>query len=136
MTIMPRVRNASIGLALLAAFAGCASVRVVRRNQTGGVLALKGERGEALEKARQLMLEHCRGPYTVIEEGEYVVGQETRVGQETYQTRDGSVVTESGESTQQVTEWRVTYQCGEAAPPAGPPSADPQGDFPPPPPQY
>lgn len=111
----------------------CGHARVVRRNQTGGVLALEGARNKATEDAHRIMSEHCRGPYTIVEEGEHVVGTDTAGGEETYVAEDGTVVTEGGSSTREATEWRISYVCGQSAPPpAGPANAPPPAEPAPP----
>ncbi len=123
------------------AISACGHARVVRRAQYGGTLAFEGDRGKASEDAHRIMVEHCQGPYTILEEGEHVVGQDTVRGEETYVDDYGNVVTESGTTTRAATEWRVQYACGENAapppepgPPQGPPGSQPPG--PPPPPNY
>ena len=122
--------------ALVAALAsGCVlgRARLVHQTQTGGTYALEGDRQKAMEEASQGMAQHCQGPYTVVEQGEHVVGTETAGGSETYETYDGTVVEEGGQSTREATEWRVRYQCGgQPAPGYGPP---PPGGEPPPPPE-
>jgi hypothetical protein len=114
-----------LGVALLAA---CGSARVVQRTQYGGVIALQGDRGKAMEDARRQMDTHC-GPqnYTVVQEGEEVIGTDTNYGERTDAASNDSGTraaseTSGGSSTRQATEWRVHYQCGGApeAPPAGP----------------
>lgn len=104
------------GLLLVASLAaGCGMARIVRRDSTGGVIALQGERGKAMEDAQRAMSEHCRGPYTIVSEGEEVVGTDTVHREESKVTEDGRVVQRAGESTRDATEWRITYQCGNAA---------------------
>jgi hypothetical protein len=116
------------GGALLAA--ACGQARVVQRSQTGGVIALEGNRQKALEQAQQMMAEHCRGPYTVVEEGEHVVGSVREGGEETFVAEDGTLVTHQGETTRDATEWRLTYVCGQGGPP--PPQHGPgPEDYPP-----
>jgi hypothetical protein len=101
--------------ALLAA--ACGSARLVRRTQTGGVIALQGDRQKAMEDAQRMMADHCRGPYTIVEEGEHVVGTDTAGGSETYVDEYGNEYQEGGQSTREATEWRVHYECGAAQPP-------------------
>lgn len=108
-----------IGLFILAAalVAACGSARVVQRTQYGGVIALEGDRGKAMEGAHGEMSAHCgAGNYTITQEGEEVIGSDTAYGEDTdYDNRGSS--TSGGASTRQATEWRVHYQCGGA--PAG-----------------
>ena len=101
---------------LLALAAGCGHARLVNRNTTGGVFALEGDRNKAMEDAAQQMSAHCRGPYTITSEGENVVGTDSAQSNETYVTKDGTVVNQGGASTRQAVEWRVQYVCGNAAP--------------------
>lgn len=135
---MRAVRLAVLGGIML--LVGCGSYRYVYRNANGGTIALKGDRDSAMEKARDAMKSHCRGPYTITEEGEVVIGTDTAGGSETGVTRHNTVVTNEGSSTRQATEWRITYACGYAQPaaapapagypppgPGGPPSGPPPG---------
>ncbi|MBP6628097.1 MAG: hypothetical protein KBG28_05235 [Kofleriaceae bacterium] len=124
--------------ALLAMVAACGSARVVNRSQYGGTIALNGDRGKAMEGAHREMAAHC-GPnnYTIVQEGEVVVGQDTAARADTAANDDGSVTQTAGSSTRDATEWRVTYQCGGApaqpqpapAGPPGPPPAPPPGQY-------
>ena len=135
------------GAAVLAT-AGCGSARLVSRNQTGGVIALQGDRQKAMEQAHQEMSAHCGpGAYRIVEEGEHVVGSETQAADETYATKEGTVVTQGGSQTKNVIEWRMKYECGAppayygqpAAPPAPPGTyiaPPPPYNYPPPPAQY
>lgn len=123
---------AALGAALLA---GCTvgRARPVQRTQTGGIVALEGDRQKATEEASQLMAQHCQGQYTVVEEFEHVVGTDTEAASESYDTRHGTYQ-EGGESTREATEWRIRYVCGPgpgggAAAGGPPPEA---GELPPP----
>lgn len=103
-----------VGIAVVAA---CGSARVVQRTQYGGVIALEGDRGKAMEGAHGEMAAHCgAGNYTITQEGEEVIGTDTAYGEDTNYDNSGSS-TSGGASTRQATEWRVHYQCGGA--PAG-----------------
>ena len=122
------------GSALL--LAACGSARVVNRTQGGGVIALQGDRGKAMEQAHKEMAAHCGpGNYTIVQEGEVVVGKDTvaREDQDTYEHRDGTSSTAvASQSERDATEWRVSYQCGGgAAPPPGP-AGPPPASAPPP----
>ena len=80
------------GLAVLAAMllAACGTARYVNRTQYGGVIALEGDRNKAMENAHQQMASHCGpGQYTIIREGETVVGQDQVARSDTYQEEDG-----------------------------------------------
>lgn len=103
---------------------GCAGTRWVRRTPTGGTIALRGDYDSAMSDARRQMSRHCGGPYSIVEEGEVVIG-ETTTG--VANTRGGrrSTITVGTTHSEQETEWRVTYACGirtiqAAAPPAPP----------------
>src|SRR5262245_9742260 len=63
-------------IVLVSLFAGCAgSVRVVRQDLRGGVLALQGSENEARDIATRQMVEHCGAQrYNVILEEEVPVG--------------------------------------------------------------
>ncbi len=112
----------------------CGAARVVKQTQTGGEIALEGDRDEARKQADKEMMAHCQGPYTVVEQGEVVVGTDTVHTDDTYVDEEtGTVVNEGGESTRDATEWRIRYECGSSAPPPGPPA---QSEPPPPPPNY
>ncbi|HVK78885.1 MAG TPA: hypothetical protein VM734_36550 [Kofleriaceae bacterium] len=146
--------SAVLGAALLA---GCGSARVVTRNQYGGVIALQGDRGKAMEQAHKEMSAHC-GPsnYQITQEGEEVIGQDTFHNSDTSYGEDtayGEGTTTSGNSsataggsstrggsstsattsTRNAVEWRVHYQCGGAPGPTGAPVGGPPPPPPPPP---
>jgi hypothetical protein len=102
---------------------GCGSARVVKRTQYGGTIALQGDQNKAMEDAHAKMNAHCGSQgYTITEEGEVVVGSDTAYGEDTEYDEDGST-TEGGSTTRDATEWRVTYECGQAGGP--PPAAGP-----------
>ena len=116
-------------------FGGCGTARIVKQDQVGGILALKGDQGKAHEQAQQIMTQHCQGPYHIVEQGETVIGSRTHGGEETYATRRGTVVTRGGSSTRDVTEWRITYRCGlQPQRPGTITPVAPAGTPPPPPP--
>jgi hypothetical protein len=124
---MIRLVFATVLLGTLAA--GCGSARIVERTQYGGTLALEGDQEKANADAHEKMRAHCQGPYTVIKEGEAVVGSQTDYRENTRETRRGSR-TAGGAVTQDVTEWRITYQCGVATPGAAPEPVGPGGEPP------
>jgi hypothetical protein len=69
--------------------------KVVSRTQSGGVIELQGDRGQALDRANEEMAAHCGpGNYTITQEGEEAIDH------------DGS-----GSTTITTTAWRVHYQC-------------------------
>lgn len=114
----------NVGLIVAAVFlVACGSARVVQRTQYGGVVALQGDRGKAMEGAHREMAAHCgAGNYTIVQEGEEVVGSVTEYGERTEHDPYGESTGGAAETTQK-TEWRIHYQCGgapAAAPPPGP----------------
>lgn len=153
------LRNLGLGLlgALVAvSIAACGSARVIKRTQYGGVIALQGDRGKAMEQAHKEMGGHCGpGNYSIVQEGEEVIGtdtvarSDTDYGEDTAyaegtntsgnssstaggsSTRGGSS-TQAQSSTREAVEWRVHYQCGgaPAGAPAGPPPPPPPGPAP------
>jgi hypothetical protein len=128
----------SIAALGLTGLVGCSSIRVVRASPQGGEIALNGNREDAMEKARVEMQRTCGGPYTIIEEGEVVVGQQTQEQQTTEAGRTWTgrpaTRTTGTSTTRDLSEWRVKYACGAAAPPpAGPPPGAPPPNGAPPP---
>ena len=65
--------------------AGCVlgHAELVRRDMQGGVLALKGDRDEAMRDAERQMSAHCQGPFTVVGEENAVVGTHTEAADQT-----------------------------------------------------
>jgi hypothetical protein len=119
-------RPHTLCLFLLGALAGgCGTSRLVERNQFGGTLALVGfDREKALQNAHLNMSSHCGpGAYTIVQEGETVVGSQTSEGDETSKTKDGKVVRSGGSKTTNMTEWRLSYRCNNAPPGAPVPAA-------------
>lgn len=111
----------SVVATALTALAGCSGIRVVRASPQGGEIALLGNREDAMEKARLEMQRTCGGQYTIVEEGETVVGEQTNGSSTTEQGRTWSgrpaSRTSTSSTTRDVTEWRVKYACGAAQPP-------------------
>jgi hypothetical protein len=137
---MVRTTASIAGLLSLALLAACGSARYVNRTQYNGVIALEGDRNKAMEQAHQQMAAHCGpGQYTIIREGETVVGQDQVARSDSYVEEDGESQVASS-STRDATEWRVEYQCAGAPPaPAPGPQQEPYpepGQPPPPPPGY
>jgi hypothetical protein len=124
---MTKLRMTLLGTLVLA-LAACGTARLISRDQTGGVIALDGDRGKAMEQASQMMTANCNGPYNIVSEGEQVIGTDTSQEQQTYVTKDGRMINSGDKSTRNATEWRVKYACGAAAPPVGspPPLPPPQ----------
>jgi hypothetical protein len=137
---MVRTTASIAGLLSLTLLAACGSARYVNRTQYNGVIALEGDRNKAMEQAHQQMAAHCGpGQYTIIREGETVVGQDQVARSDSYVEEDGESQVASS-STRDATEWRVEYQCAGAPPPPAPgPQQEPYpepGQPPPPPPGY
>lgn len=109
---------------------GCGGhAQLVKRDLTGGTYTLKGDREEAMNDAKSLMAEHCRGNYTIVSEEEAVVGQQT-ASQDNTSVRRGWITNSGSATTTNVTEYRLTYVCGapagvQAAQPAAPAAAPP-----------
>jgi hypothetical protein len=115
------------GLVLAVAFTGCVGQAVmVRRDQNGGVLALRGLRDRAMEDANRQMALHCGGAYTIVAEENAVVGQQTTASAHT-QYGEWSDTKTARAVTSEVTEYRITYACAKpvevvtATPPAAQP---------------
>lgn len=143
------LRKLSSGLLLgaLLLVSACGAARVVRRDQTGGIIELQGDRGEAMKQANGEMNAHC-GPnnWTIVQEGEEVIGQDTYTREDTASdsktSRSGrrsstDTTTAAATSTRDAVAWRVHYQCGGGqmggpppGPPAGPPPGPPPGPAP------
>ena len=130
-----------LGVALpLLACAASGSYHVVSREQTGGELALEGDQTKAMEQATIAMQQHCGGPgsYAVVREGQVAVGEVTQTqgaqNSGTNYNRGGSSSgTTYGETqtTQQLTEYHIWYQCGGAPAVVAPqPMTDPAAQQP------
>lgn len=138
----------TLALGLVVALSACGSARLVTRTAGGGVLALQGDRGKAMEDATNQMAGHCGpGNYDITQEGEEAIGTDTVQTEDTAQdsktSRNGrrsstDTSTVATTSTRTATEWRVHYACrGAGGPPPPPPPAGgpaPGGGAPPPPP--
>lgn len=97
---------------------------MVRRDTAGGILALKGHEGAAMQDAQQQMAAHCGGAYTIVAEENVVVGQQTNTSGGTSYGQN-TAYSSGSSTTQALTEHRITYQCGGqvqvVAQPAGAP---------------
>lgn len=150
------LRNLGLGLLCGMLLAACGSARVISRTQAGGIIELSGDQSKAMEQAHQHMGSHCgAGNYTIVKEGEEVIGQDTYARSDTdygedtayaegtsnsgnssttaggSSTRGGSS-TSASSHTRDAVAWRVHYQCGGAAPaPAPAPPGPPPGGPPP-----
>jgi len=107
-------------LVFLFIVSGCTlgNAMMIRRDAYGGVLALAGDKRDAMKDAEKQMAQHCRGPYGIIAEENVPVGQQTTRGDGN--ANEGAVVTVGSDpdatTTQEIYQHRVTYRCGSAAP--------------------
>jgi hypothetical protein len=130
------LRRLSIGF--LFVLASCGTARLVQQTQYGGIIALQGDRGKAMEDASRMMSQHCgANNFSVVQQGEEVIGTDTSYGERTDSASNNSGTasaseTNGGTSTRNATEWRVHYQCNGAPGPG--PSPEGGGAPPPPPP--
>jgi hypothetical protein len=88
---------------------GCSSIRVVKKTQDGGVVALQGVQSDARQKADEYMRSQCSGDYEVVEEGEAVVGSDT-----TSRQTSGFLGPQTQSKSTDRSEWRITYKCKNA----------------------
>jgi hypothetical protein len=95
----------------LVACAG-ASYRVVKKTPEGGVVALAGSRDEAHSLAEGYMKSQCPGGFDVVEEGEAVIGEDSKSATKPSLFTIGQ---NTATSTTQKTEWRINYKCKGAA---------------------
>jgi hypothetical protein len=131
---MKNLKLGVVGLVISSLALACGSARLVTRDQSGGVFALEGDRGKAMEDAQSQMAAHCGGPgtYQIVQEGEVVIGEDTFVQEDTSygsstdkhkggKHTSGGSSTSASSSTRAATEWRVQYACvGAATAPAAP----------------
>lgn len=106
-----------VGLAV--ALGGCGSIRVVKKTQAGGEVALVGSQDKAREKAAEYMQAQCPSGYDVLEEGEAVVGSTMSGQQQNGIGVFGRPTTTMNATTEDKREWRIKYQC-KGAPGAAP----------------
>ncbi|HEU4537943.1 MAG TPA: hypothetical protein VFS00_27675, partial [Polyangiaceae bacterium] len=107
-----KIKLSLAAVALLSLSAtGCAGIRVVKKTQTGGEVALLGAREGAQEKANEYMARQCPGGYDVLEEGEAVVGQNATTTTRPTRGLFGGKQLQSDSTTEDKREWRVKYQC-------------------------
>ncbi|MFO7181596.1 MAG: hypothetical protein DIU78_023035 [Pseudomonadota bacterium] len=86
---------------------------MVKRDRTGGVLALKGDKTKAMEDAKAQMAANCPDGYEIVGEEMVKVGEATQTEEEVDLDKKGA--SKSGASiTQDVTEHRITYVCKSA----------------------
>lgn len=109
------MRTRVIGLIVaMLTVSGCFMIQgraeMVKRSKQGGVLALKGDRGKAMEDAKVQMASNCPGGYEIVSEEMTKVGEKTE-GVEGTQYGKGSSEKSSESITSDVQEYRVTYEC-------------------------
>lgn len=112
----------SLALAATLLLAACVSggAEVVRRDTTGGLLALRGDRRMAWEEAEARMARHCGpGNYQVVLEERVAVGERTQtVGGADLNANADQHRLRARESFQATTtttdlhEYRLGYRCG------------------------
>ena len=102
--------------------AGCFMVQghaeMVKRDRQGGILALKGDRDKAMADAKGQMAGNCPEGYEITGEEMVKVGEHTAAAEDT-SVHKKSLSTSSDSVTEDVKEYRVTYQCTTAAASAG-----------------
>jgi len=91
-------------------FVSCSDVRFIRKTTTGGTVAIVGSRSDGMEKVNQMLTDHCQGPYTITEEQEVIVGEESTMTQEV-KTKDDTRTKSTTVTRQPVIEYHVTYSC-------------------------
>lgn len=94
----------------------CGHARLVQRTPDGGTLALAGpDRVRAVDDAHRKMAGHCGpGNYTIVREGEVVIGQVHQISSRSRRNPDGTVVQSNGARTRNAVEWHIEYRCGGA----------------------
>ena len=113
------LQRIKIGCAVLVlGLAGCFMIQghaeMVKRDQSGGVLALQGDHDKAMEDAKKQMADNCPSGYQITGEEMAKVGEKTEGAEDTqFEKRGNEKSTES--TTSEVKEHRITYQCN--APP-------------------
>lgn len=94
----------------------CGHARLVQRTPDGGTLALAGpDRVRAVDDAHRKMAGHCGpGNYSIVREGEVVIGQVHQTSTRSRRNPDGTVVQSNGARTRNAVEWHIEYRCGGA----------------------
>jgi hypothetical protein len=104
---------------LVLGLAGCFMIQghaeMVKRDQSGGVLALQGDHDKAMEDAKKQMASNCPSGYQITGEENVKVGEKTEGNEDTQFEKHGNEKsTES--TTSEVKEHRITYACNGVAP--------------------
>jgi hypothetical protein len=99
---------------------GCMGhAEMVKRDKAGGVLALKGDRGKAMEDANAQMAANCPNGFEIVGEEMAKVGEVTEAHGDTDNKEKGKGSTTNASSvTSEVKEYRITYQCKVSSEPA------------------
>ena len=131
-------------MASFVALGACGTSRLIHQDQTGGVLELQGDHGQAMEDANSKMAAHCgANNFTVVSQGEEAIGTDTVTREDqatdTATSKNGrrsssDTATTNVQSTRTATAWRVHYQCGAGGPQVGGGAPAGPGEPPPPPP--
>ncbi len=112
--MMKRIGMLSVALLGLS---GCFLIQgraeMVKRDQGGGILALKGDHDKAMKDAERQMASNCPGGYQIVGEEMAKVGERTKGAEDTkYEKHGDSKEVES--TTEEVKEYRITYACKSA----------------------
>ena len=114
------LERVTLGSLVVLSLTGCFMIQghaeMVKRDKSGGVLALKGDRDKAMADAKNQMSSNCPNGYQITGEEMAKVGEKTEGAEDTnYKKKGAEKTTES--VTQDVKEYRITYECNGAAPP-------------------
>lgn len=93
----------------------CGGIRVVKKTQTGGELALLGSQEKAREEATKYMTAQCPSGFDILEEGEAVVGSTSSSNAQQTTSWTGRPAVATTTSTEDKREWRIKYQCKGSA---------------------
>jgi hypothetical protein len=109
--------NKVMGVWMVAALAatGCMGhAELVKRDQGGGILALKGDREKAMADAKGQMAANCPSGYEIVGEEMAKVGEATESKEDAaFEKKSASKSTSS--VTQDVKEYRITYKCNSSS---------------------
>lgn len=86
----------------------CGHARMVRRDTEGGILALQGDRSDAMRDARRQMDRQCNGPFTIVAE------ENVPLGSSSTSRTDKYGVTHTTSSAEMETQ--LTYKCEHVKP--------------------
>lgn len=105
------MRTIAIGIAALVSLGACGHATIWSQDQQGGILALHGSEGPAMDDAHEQMASHCgAGRYEILRRDTVVVGEQAVTNHsQTSGRRNTSANTVT--SVHEVTETRLTYTC-------------------------